>query len=83
MSKLITFDERGRAPLKQYGGRPGGDYLVEELPGGALILTPAVIMTEAEASMWRSKPSVAAHLATEPDDSDFTEIDLDTGEAVR
>jgi hypothetical protein len=38
-------------------------------------LTPAVVMTVAEAAMWRHNPQVAAYLAS--GDFDGEEIDLD------
>jgi hypothetical protein len=82
MSRLITFDERGRAPLKQYGGKPGGDYIVAVMPDGTIQLTPAVVMTAAEAAMWQGNPAVAAFLATDDSADEYAEVDLETGDAA-
>lgn len=62
-AELIEFDDRGRAPLRQYGGRPKGRYLVETDDDGVIHLYPAVVMTELEATMWRERPDDAARVA--------------------
>jgi hypothetical protein len=72
---LIELDERGRAALKAYGAKPGARYIVTFLPDGSIYLTPAVVMTAAEAAMWQKNPQVAAYLAS--DAFDVEEIDLD------
>lgn len=72
---LIELDERGRAALKAHGARPGARYIADFLPDGSIHLTPAVVMTVAEAAMWRHNPHVAAYLASEAFDGE--EIDLD------
>lgn len=74
-STLIELDERGRAALKAYGAQPGARYIAEVLPDGSIHLTPAVVVTAAEAAMWRTKPEVAAYLASDAFDGE--EIDLD------
>jgi hypothetical protein len=61
-AELIEFDDRGRAPLRHYGGRPKGRYLVETDEGGVIHLYPAVVMTEVEAAMWRERPADAARV---------------------
>lgn len=61
-AELIEFDDRGRAPLRHYGGRPKGRYLVETGEGGVIHLYPAVVMTELEAAMWRHRPADAARI---------------------
>jgi hypothetical protein len=61
--ELIEFDDRGRAPLRQYGGRPKGRYLVETDDDGVIHLYPAVVMTELEVAMWRDRPEGAARVA--------------------
>lgn len=72
---LVELDERGRAALKGYGAKPGARYLVAVLPDGSIHLTPAVVVTAAEAAMWRENPQVAAYLASDAFDGE--EIDLD------
>jgi hypothetical protein len=72
---LIELDERGRAALKAHGAQPGARYIVDVLPDGSIRLTPAVVMTAAEAAMWRHNPQVAAYLASGAFDGE--EIDLD------
>lgn len=62
-AELIEFDDRGRAPLRQYGGRPKGRYLVETDADGVIHLYPAVVMTELEAAMWQNRPEDAARIA--------------------
>jgi hypothetical protein len=62
-AELIEFDDRGRAPLRQFGGRPKGRYLVETDDDGVIHLYPAVVMTELEAAMWRERPDDAARVA--------------------
>lgn len=61
--ELIEFDDRGRAPLRQVGGRPNGRYLAETDEDGVIHLYPAVVMTELEAAMWRERPGDAARIA--------------------
>ena len=72
---LIELDERGRAALEAYGARPGARYIADFLPDGSIHLTPAVVMTVAEAAMWRHNLQVAAYLASGAFDGE--EIDLD------
>jgi hypothetical protein len=72
---LIELDERGRAALKAYGAQPGARYIATFLPDGSIHLTPAIVVTAAEAAMWRKNPQVAAYLASEAFDGE--EIDLD------
>jgi hypothetical protein len=72
---LIELDERGRAALKAHGGKPGARYIADFLPDGSIHLTPAVVMTAAEAAMWMHNPEVAAYLAS--GEFDGEEIDLD------
>jgi hypothetical protein len=72
---LIELDERGRAALKGHGAKPGARYIATFLPDGSILLTPALVVTAAEAAMWRTNPQVAAHLATGAFDGE--EIDLD------
>jgi hypothetical protein len=79
---MITFDDRGRAPLKQYGGTPGGDYVVTTLRDGTIQLTPAVVQTVTEAAMWRDNPKVAAFLASDGSEDSYVEIDLETGRPI-
>jgi hypothetical protein len=61
-AELIEFDDRGRAPLRQYGGKPRGRYLVETDEDGVIHLYPAVVMTEVEVAMWRERPADAARI---------------------
>jgi hypothetical protein len=72
---LIELDERGRAELKKYGARPGARYIATFLPDGSIHLTPAIVMTAAEAAMWQNTPQVVAYLASGAFDGE--EIDLD------
>jgi hypothetical protein len=72
---LIELDERGRAALKAYGAKPGARYIADFLPDGSILLTPAVVVTAAEAAMWRQNPQVAAYLASGAFDGE--EVDLD------
>lgn len=72
---LIELDERGRAALRAHGAKPGARYIAEFLPDGSIHLTPAVVMTAAEAAMWRTNPQVAAYLASGVFDGE--EIDPD------
>ena len=72
---LIELDERGRAALKAHGAKPGARYIADFLPDGSIHLTPAVVITAAEAAMWRQNPEVAAYLAA--GSFDMEEIDLD------
>ena len=72
---LIELDERGRAALKAHGAKPGARYIVDLLADGSIHLTPALVMTAAEASMWKHNPQVAAYLASGAFDGE--EIDLD------
>lgn len=60
--ELVELDDRGRAPLRQHGGKPGGRYLVETDDTGVIRLYPAVVMTELEAAMWRERPADAARI---------------------
>jgi hypothetical protein len=62
-AELIEFDDRGRAPLRQFGGKPKGRYLVETDDDGVIHLYPAVVMTELEMAMWRERPDDAARIA--------------------
>lgn len=79
-AELIEFDDRGRAPLRQHGGRPKGRYLVEVDDDGVIHLYPAVVMTELEAAMWRERPADAARINNSLDDTsgliEMTEDDL-------
>jgi hypothetical protein len=61
---LIELDKRGRAALKAHGAKPGARNIADFLPDGSIHLTPAVVMTAAEASMWKHNPQVAAYLAS-------------------
>jgi hypothetical protein len=61
-AELIEFDDRGRAPLRHYGGKPRGRYLVETDERGVIHLYPALVMTEIEAAMWRERPADAARV---------------------
>jgi hypothetical protein len=72
---LIELDERGRAALKAHGGKPGARYIADFLPDGSIHLTPAVVMTAAEAAMWQHNPQVAAYLASGAFDGE--DVDLD------
>lgn len=72
---LIELDDRGRAVLTGHGVRPRDRYLADFLPDGSIHLTPAVVMTAAEAAMLRHHPQVAAHLTEGSFDGE--EIDLD------
>jgi hypothetical protein len=72
---LIELDERGRAALKAHGAKPGARYIADFLPDGSIHLTPAIVMTAAEASMWKYNPEVAAYLANGAFNGE--EIDLD------
>jgi hypothetical protein len=72
---LIELDERGRAALRAHGAKPGARYIAEFLPDGSIHLTPAVVMTAAEAAMWRTNPQVAGYLASGVFDGE--EIDPD------
>lgn len=72
---LIELDERGRAALKAYGAKPGARYIATFLPDGSIHLTPAIVVTAAEAAMWQKNPQVAAYLASGAFDGE--EIDLD------
>jgi hypothetical protein len=72
---LIELDERGRAALKAHGARPGARYIATFLPDGSIHLTPAIVMTVAEAAMWQKNPQVAAYLVADAFDGE--EIDLD------
>ena len=72
---LIELDERGRAALRAHGAKPGARYIVDFLPDGSIHLTPAVVMTVAEAAMWRHNSQVATYLASGAFDGE--EIDLD------
>jgi hypothetical protein len=67
-AELIELDDRGRAPLRQYGGHPRGRYLVERDSDGVIHLYPAVVMTELEAAMWRDRPADAARITASLDD---------------
>lgn len=75
--ELIKTDNRGRIST---GREPGKLFTKTDLPDGSILLSPvAAVVTEAEAAMWRSKPSVAAMLASDESDDDYVEIDLETG----
>lgn len=79
-AELIEFDDRGRAPLRQHGGRPKGRYLVETDADGVIHLYPAVVMTELEVAMWHERPKdanrIAASLADPSNLIEVTEDDL-------
>jgi hypothetical protein len=45
---------RGRAALKAYGAKPGARYIADFLSDGSIHLTPAVVMTVAEAARYYS-----------------------------
>lgn len=79
-AELIELDDRGRAPLRQVGGRPKGRYLAETDADGVIHLYPAVVMTEIEASMWRERPvdaaRISASLASPQTLIEMTEDDL-------
>lgn len=68
-AELIELDERGRAPLRQHGGRPKRRYLVETDADGVIHLYPALVMTELEAAMWKERPKDAARIAASLADS--------------
>jgi hypothetical protein len=59
---LIELDDRGRAPLRHYGGEPRRRYLVESDSDGVIHLYPAVVMSELELAMWRERPADAARI---------------------
>jgi hypothetical protein len=61
-AELIEFDDRGRAPLRQYGGKPKGLYLVQADDDGVIHLFPALVVTQLEAAMWRDRPADAARV---------------------
>jgi hypothetical protein len=79
-TQLIEMDDRGRAPLRSYGGQPRRHYLVETDSDGVIHLYPAVVMTELEAAMWRHRPDDAARVADSATDPrrlvEMTEDDL-------
>lgn len=59
MSTLIELDSRRRAPLGRLGNKKHTHYLVDERDDGTLVLSPAVIMTEREASVLADPDLVA------------------------
>lgn len=61
-AELVELDDRGRAPLRHYGGRPRRRYLVEADSDGVIHLYPAVVMSELEVAMWRDRPADAARI---------------------
>jgi hypothetical protein len=74
---LIKTDNRGRVST---GREPGKLFSKTDLPDGSILLSPvAVVMTEAEAAMWKRSPAVAAMLASDDSDVDYVEVDLETG----
>lgn len=60
MTELIELDSRKRAPLRQHARHDR--YFVSEEPDGTIVLTPAVVMTEAEARLLRNDPALHARL---------------------
>lgn len=57
---LIELDDRRRTNLGKVGRKEHRRYLVHEEPDGTLILKPAVIMTEFEATFLRNNPEIIA-----------------------
>lgn len=61
-AEVIELDDRGRAPLRQYGGQPRRRYLIETDTNGVIHLYPAVVIGELEIAMWRERPADAARI---------------------
>lgn len=69
MTTLLELDERRRATFGRIGGGTRR-YLVDELPDGRIMLTPAVVVSEAQAAL-DANPQLAAAIdqaANHPDD---------------
>ena len=45
---FLELDERGRAALRAHGAKPRARYLATFRADGSILLTPAVVMTEAQ-----------------------------------
>jgi hypothetical protein len=49
----ITLDSRRRAPLSQVARPEDTDYLVEVLPNGAILMTPAEVVSKDQLTLNR------------------------------
>ena len=77
--ELATTDSRGRVSIKQHVGADT-PVMIEKLPGGAVVITPiSAVVTPAEEILRLENPVVASMLASEDDDVEYVEIDLETG----
>jgi len=54
---VIDVDERGRISLAKFGLK-SVQVVVDELPGGALSIQPAVVMTQVEAAHYKDRNAV-------------------------
>jgi hypothetical protein len=61
-TKEVDVDERGRTSLARVRSHTYDRYIVEELPDGTLILTPAVTISAVELAALRN-PGVQAAIA--------------------
>lgn len=61
-TKEVDVDERGRTSLARVRSHTYDRYIVEELPDGTLILTPAVTISAVELAALRN-PDVQAAIA--------------------
>ncbi len=66
---LVELDSRRRVALGRLGRPDHTRYIAEEQPDGAILLTPAVIMTEHEAALLRRPELVEQMLAAQADPS--------------
>jgi hypothetical protein len=67
----VVVDERGRTSLARVRSHDYDRYLVEELPDGTLVLTPAVTVSALEMAALRS-PEVLAAVADDKGAGDST-----------
>lgn len=65
---VLEVDDRRRVPLGRIGNKEHRRYLVREEPGGVIILTPAVVLTETELALLRDPQltELLVRTATDP-----------------
>jgi hypothetical protein len=76
---IVELDGRRRASLGRIGRAEHTRYLAHEEPDGSIVLTPAVVMSEIEASFLRNRHLVAAieENRAHPERASVTFADLD------
>jgi hypothetical protein len=67
--QLVELDERRRVSLGRIGRPEHTRYLVEEEPDGTLVFTPAVVMSELEATLLANRELVQRIEANRADPS--------------